>query len=251
MSVNPIIMPAAPLGMSVPALSAAIGQTIEGQPMAVTPDGSPFERPDPMFSDYKPALETVMSDIHSRKLSFPRFEGIHGVLASQFGSEEIVAVENGPDILPYTAATLLELGARVVIKETDTWAAGDHGYQLWKHYRDHFRSGLVKHMSGPDKVEEPVEAHISYWISPTPGLIREHGEPGVLDYLGRDVVRGGFLVVQSDWCSFDALYYNSRRWEQVFTKMLGSGQSDLVMVTAFMGTQHSFNIYRRLAEQDL
>jgi|GEM_PF-4216425 len=249
MNTNPFTIPAFAPGAGTPALRSAIGQVIATEPMARTSDGTGFIKPDPIFDNYRPNVVADMDDIRAGRLHFPRLAGVHRLLAEQFCSERVTALENGPDVIPHNAATMLELGAMVVIKETDKWAAGEHNFFLTHHHRDLLRVGRVKYMSGPEMVRETIEAHISYWVSPTPQIRRDNGRHGTLDYLGRDVVAGGFLVVQSDWASFDELDYDSSKWEQVFSTMLDAYGTGLVMVTSFAGGEHSFNVFRRLAEQ--
>ena len=224
-------------------LGAQIEGILKGEPMARWSDGG---------STYKFSIQsTIHKDLRNMRegrLCFPRFEGIHRLLSGKVDHEDVVAVENGPSSLPFAAATILELGGRVIVKEPSIACARDHRSYLIQHYGAELVEEYIEHARG-SAVDIPVEADIAYWINPAPRPIIPEGYrlESIIEYLGRDVRPGGFLVIQSDLNSFEDIDYDAGRWEPIFSSPLtrDRGMEGFVMVTLRSGIEHSFQVLQR------
>ncbi|MBN1282311.1 MAG: hypothetical protein JXA24_00880 [Proteobacteria bacterium] len=236
---------ASPSAPTAAALGGGIANMINTEPMVMV-RGMPKDGISACDNPYRAGIDRNLGEMRRGALHFSRFESIHRRLCLACRREDPMAVENGPGLFPYNAAAMMELGCRVTIKESDPGLRKKHLQHIAKHYAGEMQGGRIEYMADE---EDPVRADISYWASPTPGILRRLGANIALDYLGRDVAAGGFLVVQSDSDSYDRLFMNVGRWELVHSSVLNgnSGTKGLVLTTYFDSLAHSFKVYRRLA----
>ncbi len=126
---------------------------------------------------------------------------------------------------------MLEMGGSILIKEPNASVRKNHIYHIMKHYGREGEEGRIRYAAYE---EETSPAEISYWASPTPELARRLGNHITLDYLGKDVVAGGFLVVQSD-----SIYFSATINEY-------GNPPGVVLTTYFDNYPQSFRVFRRL-----
>ena len=92
---------------------------------------------------------------------------------------------------------------------------------------------------------------IAYWISPASGLlqyhVRERPIPDwAIEYLGRDVVPGGFLVVQSECLRPENFRPNPARWQTIFFAALDSSHG-IIAPTIMYDIEAALIVLRRRA----
>ncbi len=159
----------------------------------------------------------------SGSLRHRRLEILHRLLSGSGGTSGVWASDNGPGPLPNLALSLAKMGTQVVVRDLETAF-------------DFARSQLAFHKAPPEvkrnlhpvtKIPElhlPRPSRIAYWVNPNLMRIEMPPETGLGEYLGRDVVPGGYLVVQTDWSFNDmlksALKLDPRLWEQVLNARL-------------------------------
>ena len=202
----------------------------------------PFEGPLPL------KIDQDLGAIRSQSLFFPRLEGIHLLLCGERPPTHVTAIENGVGIWPHTAALLLGLGCRVMIKEPDSQSHAVHFRHMRQHYAAEIEGGRLEYAHDLVDVNTPTDADIVYWTSPSPRMIDHYGEEILFDYLGRDVVVGGFLVLQLDWPYYDRIKVDTGRWEPIVSVIIGetSRFRGLVMATTQEGHEHYFKVFRRI-----
>jgi hypothetical protein len=202
----------------------------------------------------EPLMEQLTQFPHGH-ISFPRLEKLHHLLCGEKTPSQVLAVENGAANILTNALALAATGSRVVIKELDPL------YQKMFHYQinripDALRS-LITFCNGMDAVHSPLEADIAYWVSPPPMMIPRTfdeslktsltSDSKLLDYMGRDVIQGGFLVIQTDQERFARLPFHPFRWERVFFRLLSpiEGSDGTVLNTTNFNMLASLLIFRK------
>ncbi len=188
------------------------------------------------------------------RTSFPRLEGLHRLLCGAVPPSEITAVENGAVNIS-NAVVFAKMGSHVAIKEADVLNGKMLQFQLDKLPAD-IRS-LITFIGDSEKIHAPLEAHISYWANPSPfrhaalphggGAASPASENSLVDYMGRDVMPGGFLVIQADHGHFFEMPYDQEAWELLYSQFLDPlhGFEGTVLNTVNFQQTSALIIYRR------
>ncbi len=227
-------------------LGSKIKTILRYQPM-IERDRVPAYEFNPFDRCFFHVMNEDLDAIRSNRFFFPKLEDIHLLLCGKKMPQDVTAIENGSGLWPHTAAALLELGCKVMVKEPDAQAYELHSRYMRRHYSAELESGSFKYAYEMTDVDAPISADVVYWANPCPGMLDQYDKKGLLEYLGRDVMVEGFLVLQSDLSQYDSIKYDSKKWEQIVSVFIGEHTSmpGLVMVTQQEGPQHSFKVFRR------
>ncbi len=227
-------------------LGSAIETIFRENPM-IERDRVPADEFHPFDNLLIQRIDADLDAIRGQKLFFPRLEFMHLLLCGKKSPTDVTAIENGPGLLPHTAAALLELGCSFVVKEPDAQAYRIHSKHMRRHYGAELESGRFVYAHEMTDVDAPANADVVYWANPSPGMLDRYGKERLFEYFGRDVMVDGFLVLQSDWPRYDSLEFNADKWEQIVSLHIGEHVliRGLVMATAQEGGWHSFKVFRR------
>lgn len=150
-----------------------------------------------------PPFQTSRGDLPSDQgtltgaVRFDRMRLLHRLLCSSLHQHErdVVTVENGSGRLCHLSAVVALLGSSVHVKEPSR-LTGDHHQETVAEHAPHLVSSQrIQHVSKHD-IDAPLSVDIVYW--PNPNYIMFPAEQSLLQYLGRDVRPGGWLVIQTD-----------------------------------------------------
>lgn len=124
-------------------------------------------------------------------------------------------------------------------------------FHTLKDYGDELRSRISS-----AALDQPTPARVVYWTHlPFPPFPPD-GMP-VTDYLGRDVISGGYLVIETDHLrlanrllpsqtnDFLNLQFDSTQWESVFRQFIPANPEGFVLPTLQSGGDFFLQIYRR------
>lgn len=154
---------------------------------------------------------------------YRRLEILHRILAGNRMAEGFKVVENGPGFMVAMTQHLLQMGSDVTVKEPDQLSIRFHGRNLPKLFEGQAPGRLTYVL--PESIGEPTPAPIVYWANPCIKDFSGFDARSLGEYFGRDVMPGGFLVLQTDH-HYDSqqLYLNlemdSQRWLRVYNQAL-------------------------------
>ncbi|MFA4973189.1 MAG: hypothetical protein WC683_11285 [bacterium] len=227
-------------------LSSKIKTILMYQPM-IERDRVPADEFNPFDRCFFHAMNEDLDAIRSKRLFFPKLEDIHLLLCGKKMPQDVTVIENGSGFWPHTAAALLELGCRVMVKEPDAQVYRIHSRQMRQYYGAELESGCFKYAHEMTDVDAPTSADVVYWANPSPSMLDRYGKERLFEYFGRDVMVDGFLVLQSDWPRYDTIEFNANKWEQIVSLYIGEDVliRGLVMATTQEGGWHSFKVFRR------
>lgn len=155
------------------------------------------------------------------ELLYPRLEALHSLLCRGHSPYEITAVENGCGCNPHLTMVLAAMGTRVFLKEPDDSMVGSHIRSAERHLPPDW----VSRMTYLSEDESSMPANIVYWINPSPSMFQHLLYPSrrtlrnmdiLVDYMGRDVAVGGFLVLQTPEMLYHDLYFDHSKWIPLF-----------------------------------
>jgi len=166
------------------------------------------------------SCETLRA-IGTGEMRLELLEEIHRLLCGDKDPSAAIAVDNGSGRLSHLAVTLSIMGTRVVVKDPDKNATYVH--------RDlshiHGNADFITHATSPFEIMQHTPADVVYWTNPAHSMDLEGGRkletaensfrPGDtthIDYLGRDVKPGGFLVIQTDLDIVAGIAYDPSKW---------------------------------------
>lgn len=188
--------------------------------------------------------------------SYPRMEMLHVALSGKGGPEKIVSIENGPSALPHVSMVIASMGGSVIVREPDDISfkalirTATRKLPLDWLWRMDFDRDM-------DAIDRPSPAQISYWINPTARVLEMHTIQArtperlamLADYLGRDVILGGYLVIQTDRPLYSELIFDPMKWRYVFDSAHAHRGvfEGIVFPTGFVGVQNDLRIFRRIA----
>lgn len=128
------------------------------------------------------------------RIRHPRLERLFHKLTA--GNPHVDVVDNGAGSLPTLAFSLAQLGARVLVKEPHSKWLGSHQRHTQRKAHPDWRDRIVY----PENLHQPTPAFISFWTNPQfdNGFFVMGDYTSIQDYLARDVMVGGYLVIQTD-----------------------------------------------------
>jgi len=194
-------------------LRAGIRQIISSEPMLTAADS--------FSSQMHESKHEHVKMYAAGELHYPRLKGLHSLLCRGRSPHEITAVENGCGANPHLTMALTSMGTKVFVIEPDDFMIGTH----FGHSRRYLPAEWISRMVYIFDDESVIPADIVYWINPTPSMFRHlsyHSgrtprNLGILvDYMGRNVVRGGFLVLQTPEALYHDLYFDHSKWIPLF-----------------------------------
>ncbi|MFO1518387.1 MAG: ATP-binding protein [bacterium] len=195
-----------------------------------------------------PTLATDYGALASGELRYRRTEVLHRLLSGGRNPEGLESIDNGPGSLVHVAVTLARLGGRVKIKEPDAVSGTLHQLIMQETVPASIRE-RIQYVSLKD-LDAESPADIVYWTNPDPYFIRRPLGMGEGEYFGRDVKKGGFLVIQTDFHGGEERLSLPRLdpglWERIFDEALPNrlGMTNEVLPTAQADDLH-LQVYRR------
>jgi hypothetical protein len=194
-------------------LGRAIEQALEA-PMAVDERGRESRRMEFRAGDDRSVRRQIEGGVR-----FPRLAALHRLLCGGKDPAQAFAIENGAGCLVQTTAALRMLGTRVLVKEFEgpAFRLFDRGVE--RLFPTALREGLA-YAVGKPSIDWPIPADIAYWVHPEPGLFCDRDRTSIVDHLGRDVVAGGFLAIQSDILRRRNFQPDPARWEEIFFRLI-------------------------------
>jgi len=181
--------------------------------------------------------------IKAGELSFPRLEALHSLLAGSKEPGEILAVDGSSSGLPHLTAALARIGSKVVVKDRDGASKSRHMGHVLQHFGEWFEDGRIDYADIANGVD------IGYWTDPLDKLPGRAWDMGVVEYLGRGLKRGGYLVMQGEFSrgqEFD-LDFDTESWALVYSAALteGGARRGLILPSAGSGFDYAFQVYQR------
>lgn len=192
------------------------------------------------------------------QVSFPRLEAMIALLlrdVGDLGCRDPIIVDNGPRTLTHISMVAARLGARVMVKEPDFFAAEGHR-QITQRELPGRIAARIWYLQREEEVNRQLAADIVFWTSPDPGMLdpkalaaRGFAHPDPYEYMGRDVRPGGLLMIQTCDSQFSSHPYHPRRWSRLAVNVLF--EDDLIVPTRYVMPDHAplgnyLTILRRL-----
>jgi hypothetical protein len=155
----------------------------------------------------------------SGRMSFPRLRAFNNLLFGESPRHEVTVVENGPGSLIHLSLEICMMGCQMFVKDLD-WNKPVFSENLANAF------GYVPanfHYMEYKEIDQPTPAEAAFWIHPNqPQILGEaryvyRRGKGQINYMGRDVRPGGFLIIQSEseiftpWSKFD-----TDLWEEIW-----------------------------------
>ena len=229
-----------------------VRKILNEQPMMEGADGKTVA---PRMPEYEDVDMFVKGE-----LRYPRAESLHRLLCNGRSCRDTIAVENGPGATPHLSMMLASMGSRVFIKEPQQ----SLGRTLVRISKKRLPVEWLKRrecLFDYNAVAHPTPAHIVYWVNPTPTMFKvlektwtrtPESLARLASYLGRDVILGGYLLIQTDINGaeiYHDLPFDTSTWFPVFDQPLeGDGEMEgPVLPTAFYNLTNQLRIFRRIA----
>lgn len=174
-----------------------------------------------------------------------RLEVLHRLLSGSRGPRGIRAIDNGPGDYANTSTILAYLGTAVLIKEPDP-----EGIQGVRRTLDQERQvseevrARISMMEDREAIDSPSPADVVYWTD-LQNLVYYPVRMMETEYLGRDVIEGGYLVIQSDLGEWRDLEFDPRHWEVIYR-----GNPNGFVLPTFQFPDF-LQIYRRRSKQEI
>lgn len=225
-----------------PDVGTRIAALLADNPMALEGNGIVHLRIEPRTEHITQFLDGT--------LSFPRFEALHRMLCGSKAPSDVLAVENGPANILTNALAMANMGSRVVMKEIDP--------MYRKTFEVHAKllpgpiRSLITYMGLMDEIHAPLGADIVYWANPKPAMLPR--TPGgkstsanekLFEYMGRDVIEGGFLVIQADYGPFTGMSHVPLGWKRISFQQLHSDRDGTVLNTANYDVMAALLVFQR------
>jgi len=184
-----------------------------------------------------------------------RLETLHRMLCGDKGPENVTVTDNAGGVYPHSAFTFAKLGSRVIVKESSKLLLRTQGRALHRLF-NHEAYSRISYIADLDLINQPSPVDIAYWCNPSPTMISwlrkqnalsvSHGIYTLHEYLGRDVVAGGFLVAQT---TDQSMLYDDTRWRRILHIRINSphSMSETVIPDDFTAWVLSLQIYERLS----
>jgi hypothetical protein len=191
------------------------------------------------------------------RMNYPRMQRLHSLLCADKEPESIFIVENAAGGVPHVSMVLASMGYHVLIKDPDPYPIRAQ-MRLSKTHLPKDWLGRIIYFNDDDTVATRTPSHVVYWVNPAYTMFmhlqkKEDRTPERLallaDYMGRDVMLGGYLVIQTDDNLYNALPFDESRWEVIYDKTLNDRGPlrGVVLPTFFHGIPNQFRIFRRFA----
>lgn len=176
-------------------------------------------------------------------------EAIHSLLCGELSKkpQEVTVTDNGPGLLSHSAIVFASMGSRVIAKEPDDRCRKFYLGLISAQGRQSLESKIT-FRSRQSKIDEPTPVDIAYWTNPSYEVLSYRDIKSSLNYMGRDVVRGGFMVLQTDLVPPKYLKFDEERWQVIYgIELLRSEDfKGIIMATIFHDHINSFYILRRI-----
>jgi len=204
-----------------------------------------------------PSSPECLQRFVSGEIKYPRMQGIHSFLCAGKDPDKITIVENGPGGLAHVSMILSAMGYHVAIKEPNPLAVRAQ-IRLTTRTLPQDWLGRIVYFSDNDTIEISIPSHVVYWVNPSNTMFmhmqnRRNLSPEQLanlaGYMGRDVMIGGYLVMQTEDDLYGELHFDENRWQVIFdTTAVGRRQLKTpALPTFFYGIENNLRIFRRTA----
>ena len=197
--------------------------------------------------------------LRSGQNPYRRAEQLHQMLSGEWGPERTYAVDNGAGSLPHLAMVLAAMGSRVTVKEPDASARMLFSALLSMHATSDIRYRVWINDRSFDDIIDPQPSQIVYWSNPQ-NLIDCPSWISIPEFLGRDVMKGGFLVIQTDHMlagnrlfpnitnDYLHLDFDPLKWETIHRAFVTQGPDKFVLPTYQTISDVFLQIYQRKTE---
>lgn len=193
----------------------------------------------------------------SERMIYPRMQRLHSLLCAGKDPESISIVENAAGATPHVSMVLASMGFHVIVKDPSETAMKSHRRVSTATFPKDWL-GRIAYFNNPYTVEIPTPSHLVYWTNPPNtmfmGMQNKQGRTPdrmaeLADYVGRDVMLGGFLVIQTDDDLYGELQFDESRWQVIFDTT-AKGRKALrgaVLPTFCYGIDNHLRIFKRIA----
>ncbi len=236
-----------------PVQNTPVGDRVERilstEPTMALADGGKLHG-DPCTVDY-------LSLFVSERMTYPRMQGLHSLLCSGQDPERISVVENGAGDVPHVSMALASMGYHVIVKDPASAAIRAHRrLSMMTLPKDWL--GRIAYFDDSDTVEIDTPSFLVYWVNPANTMFRgiqkrrdrtPQSQAGLAHYMGRDVLMGGYLVMQTDDDLYSELQFDESRWKVIFDTAARGRRSlrGAVLPTFCYGIDNHLRIFRRIA----
>jgi hypothetical protein len=192
-------------------------------------------------------------------MTYPRMQRLHSLLCSSKDPERISIVENAAGSTPHVSMILSAMGYYIAVKDPDPRAIRTQ-IRLSSQSLPKDWLGRIVYFNDSDTVEIPTPSHLVYWTNPSNNMFMGlHSKRGrtpermakLARYMSRDVMLGGYLVIQTDDDLYSKLPFDGSTWQTIFDTAAKGRWAirGAVLPTFCYGIDNHLRIFRRVAER--
>lgn len=230
-------------------LGNRVEQILSTKPTMALADGKKF--------DGDPCTAERVRGFVSEAMTYPKMQGLHSLLCSGQDPERISVVENGAGGVPHVSMVLSAMGYHVIVKDPASAVTLAHR-RLSMAMLPKAWLGRIAYFNDPDTIKIDTPSFLVYWVNPANTMFRGMQKrrdrtperlAGLAHYMSRDVMMGGYLVMQTEDDLYSELPFEDSRWHTVFDTT-ARGRRKLrtpVFPTFCYGIRNHLRILRRTA----